>query len=316
MFRFHFQAFDTECEIRLPRKLFSCELADECFAFIHDECQRYEGLFSAYLETSDIGRLNNAQGRPTPVAPEAIELVARSLEYCSRYPDVFNICIGAATRLWDFHTGRNQKPSHHRAQQMRKHTDYRGVRVDLGAGTITLEDPESRLDLGACAKGYIADKICASLIARGAQSGILDFGGAITLMGEDPDGRPWLGSIADPRSEFDPKEAPLVRIQGRDLSIATSSIVLRSFEDGDELLHHVLDPKTGMPRRTDLLSASIISASAFRADCLSTIALALGMEGAKKLISREGVEGVLVQSSGDIYLSSRLRSESSSGKRS
>ena len=148
MFRFHFQAFDTECEIRLPRKLFSCELADECFAFIHDECQRYEGLFSAYLETSDIGRLNNAQGRPTPVAPEAIELVARSLEYCSRYPDVFNICIGAATRLWDFHTGRNQKPSHHRAQQMSKHTDYRGVRVDLGAGTITLEDPESRLYLG------------------------------------------------------------------------------------------------------------------------------------------------------------------------
>ena len=186
MFRFHFQAFDTECEIRLPRKLFSCELADECFAFIHDECQRYEGLFSAYLETSDIGRLNNAQGRPTPVAPEAIELVARSLEYCSRYPDVFNICIGAATRLWDFHTGRNQKPSHHRAQQMSKHTDYRGVRVDLGAGTITLEDPESRLDLGACAKGYIADKICASLIARGAQSGILDFGGCHHAHGRRP----------------------------------------------------------------------------------------------------------------------------------
>ena len=281
-----------------------------------DMCQEYENRFSKTIEGSELYKLNHRSADETTftVSDDMAAMISEGLHYSEVSHGAYDLTIEPLSSLWNFTSDEHVIPAEDDITAAAERVNWKNVKLD--GNTLTFLSPDTTIDLGSIAKGYIADKICASLIARGAQSGILDFGGAITLMGEDPDGRPWLGSIADPRSEFDPKEAPLVRIQGRDLSIATSSIVLRSFEDGDELLHHVLDPKTGMPRRTDLLSASIISASAFRADCLSTIALALGMEGAKKLISREGVEGVLVQSSGDIYLSSRLRSESSSGKRS
>lgn len=307
MYVCHFQAFDTECEMRLPKKSYSYALVSKCFDFVRSECARYERLFSTYLDISNISRVNCARGRETPVSPETADLVARSLEYCRRYPSVFDISIGAVTRLWDFHKGRYHHADSVEVRNANAHTSFRGVHVNREANTITLDNPESKLDLGASAKGYIADKICSRLVESGVSCGILDFGGAVSLLGEDPDGRPWMGSIADPRTGFDSSKPPIVRLEGRNLAIATSSVVLRSFELEGRLYHHIIDPLTGMPRGTDLLCASIISSSAFKADCLSTIALSIGMTEAQKLISHEGVAGVLLQEDGTLYLSPQLR---------
>ena len=296
-----FPAFDTACEVRIPKEGCSEMLASAALSKVMHECTRYEQLFSAFIAESDIGRVNRARGAQTAVSPETADIVAASLPYCERYPDIFDISIGAAARLWSFHAYDPHVASPEDCLRASLHTDFRTVHADTAASTIRLDDPETNLDLGATAKGYIADKMVGTLREFGIEHAVIDLGGTIYLMGSRPSGDRWVIGIEDPRDD-----GTLLRFRGRNLAVATSSVSVRAFDYEGTHYHHILDPRTGQPCKTDLLSASIVSESAFKADCLATIAIGLGMEAAQAMIESEGVAGVLLRDDGELYASSVL----------
>lgn len=268
----------------------SQELMDQAV----ERCNYFEEHFSRTVEGSDVWNINNAAGAPVEVAQETADIITRSLEYCRASDGLFDITIGAVSSLWDFVEG--IKPSDEQIEQAMGHIDYRCVHVD--GTTVTLDDPEAMLDLGGTAKGYIADDLKRLFTQAGCVSGVLNLGGHVCLIGGKPDGSDWNVGVQDPN---DKSGATIASIKCKDVSVVTSGLYEREFKaDDGKTYYHILDPKTGYPVKTDLVSSSVTGADSLQCDALATWLFLLGHDRALKLLEEtDGVEGLVVNKKDD-----------------
>lgn len=299
--------FDTICELTI----YSLEegaleedteeaFNEACNLIITDafkEMSEYEKTLSRTIEGSDIDRINKAGGEAVTVSDVTTDVILRGIEYGNISGGVFDITVGKASDLWDFHEsleeGGTEVPSDEALKEASEHIDYTGITVDEDAHTVKLDDPEMMLDLGGIAKGYIADKIALFLREKGVTSGIVNLGGNIEVIGgksgaldaPEEDQTDFSLGIRDPGDET----GGLLGIYpGRDVTIVTSGTYERFIEVDGVKYHHILDPKTGYPVDTDVLQVSVIAGAGHSADCdgLSTACLALGSEEGAKLIQK------------------------------
>jgi thiamine biosynthesis lipoprotein len=263
----------------------------------HQRLVYFEDIFSRTREGSDIYRLNEAGGVPVEVHPETADIITIALPYCELTGGLFDITIGAVTCLWDFKEG--VVPDQRELEQALPHIDYRTIAVD---GTrVTLADPLAKLDLGAVAKGYIADDIAALLRAGGCESANINLGGNVYVLGSKPDGSPWNVGIQDP---FEARGSLRGYVSVSDSSVVTSGPYERSFERAGAVYHHILDPRTGYPVQTDLASTSIISENSAEGDALTTTTFLLGSKQALALIeTRPHLQGIFIDAENSVLQS-------------
>lgn len=284
-------AFDTVVTIKA-----SCN--EQTMQALCDRCAYFESKFSRTIGDSDIGRVNVAGGVPVEVAPETANIIVKALRYCEESAGRFDITIGAVSSLWNFKEG--VVPADVDIQEAVKHVDYTKVQVD---GTIvTLADPAAKLDLGGIAKGYIADDLCQMLIDAGCASGFVNLGGNVKTVGLRPDGQPWHVGIQDPTRG---QNSVMASVDTASLSVVTSGIYERQFEKDGKRYWHILDPKTGYPVETDLVSATIISAASIDGDGYTKPLFMMGRDKAQAWIeAKEGIEGVLMDADGAVVQTS------------
>lgn len=263
----------------------SQELMDQAV----ERCNYFEEHFSRTVEGSDIWNINNAAGAPVEVAEETADIITRSLEYCRASNGLFDITIGAVSSLWDFVAG--VKPGDAELKEAVKHVDYNGVHVD--GTTVTLDDPKAMLDLGGTAKGYIADDLRRLFTEAGCASAVFNLGGHVCVLGGKPDGSDWNVGVQDPNDE---SGATIASIKCKDVSVVTSGLYEREFKAKDgKTYYHILDPKTGYPVKTDLVSSSVVGADSLQCDALATWLFLLGHDKALALLEQtDGVEGLVV----------------------
>jgi len=260
-------------------------LLDEAF----DLCSRYEALFSITVEGSDVWRINHAGGMPVAVDPETLALIGEMLEFGVITGGKFDISIGRLSALWDF-TGQSGIPSEADIEFARNTVNYENIVVS--GNTVRLADPEAWIDLGGVAKGYIADRIADLLMDHGVIGAVIDLGGDVALAGSKPDGTPWRIGIRRP---FGGRADMLGVVETGAASIVTSGTYARKFEFGGVFYHHILDPNTGMPVETDIVSVTIIADSSAIGDALSTAALLAGSAMAADLFDQvPGFIGALI----------------------
>lgn len=262
-------AFDTYCT-------FTAYGDDAAPALLAKACARYDALFDLYDPASDIARVNAAGGAPVAVDPETADAVEAALALSEELDGLFDITIGAVSTLWDFHEG--VRPDDDAIAQALPHVDWRRVvvdRTDAEAPTIALGDASAKLDLGAIAKGFIADRLCRLVEDEAdARAVALSLGGNIAYVGEKPDGGLWMTGIRDPN---DPGGSRIIgTAQTRAGSLVTSGLYERTFDEGDVTYWHILDPATGMPVATDVVSVTVWCPSSTRADALSTALFVAG----------------------------------------
>ena len=183
-------ALDTLCTVTLYDPS-DPELLDEAFALIAAE----EALLSRTVEGSDVWRVNQAAGESVTVKEDTAELIALGLEYSELSHGVFDITVGRLTELWDF-GGANHVPAEWELPPVLASVDYHNLRLD--GSTVTLSDPEARLELGAVAKGYIADRVARLLKDGGAKSAVIDLGGNVVTLGQKPGGEAWKIGCSSP----------------------------------------------------------------------------------------------------------------------
>lgn len=278
-----------------------------------ERCRFFEGALSRTRPGSDISRAHAAAPEPVPVAPETAELTRLALGYCARSRGLFDITMGTVTSLWDFHRG--VVPSRLDIDRALRHVGAERVLVggEDGAPTLAISDPETILDLGGVAKGYIADDLARLLLERGARRIVLNLGGNVLVRGGRPGnfsvahhvapGDPWRIGIVNP---FDTAHHRAI-VEIADGSVVTSGISERSFARGGVTYHHILDPATGMPARTDVVSATIVAARSLDCDGWSTTAFMLGMERAVEVIEGlEGVEAVVISDRDEVRWTSGM----------
>ena len=120
-------------------------------------CQKYDKLFSKSDEDSDISRINNAGGEPVEVSEDTITLIKKGIYYSELSDGAFDITIGAVSNLWDFKSGEHNVPDKAKVKEAASHVNYKNISIQNN--TVQLSDSKAAIDVGAIAKGYIADRL-------------------------------------------------------------------------------------------------------------------------------------------------------------
>lgn len=266
---------------------------DKAFA----KCAEYEDIFSRTKENSELYRLNHRTESGAVVSEDLYALLSCAKEYYEVTGGRFDISVAPLSDLWDF---KNEDPKVPDEGEIKKTLEKVGYsRVYLEAGDrVKFDDPDTMLDLGALAKGYIADRLKEYLVSEGIESGYINLGGNVLTIGEKEDGSPWEIGIQKPFAE---RNEIVAYVDAAGSSVVSSGIYERYFEADGKLYYHVLDPETGYPVETDLAQVTILSKSSLEGDALSTSCLILGYEKGRKLIENTaGVEAVFVRKDGKV----------------
>lgn len=169
------------------------------------------------------------------------------------------------------------------------------VTLDESLGAVTLPRGVT-MDLGGIGKGRAADIAALEMMRSGARGACVDLGGDIRVTGEGPHGEPWGVTIEDPFGSDQPVETLWLT----DGAVATSSSRRRRWSGAGGEMHHIIDPSTGLPADTGLVSVSVVAAEATWAEILSKAAFVSGPLRGERLISDLGAVGVLVATDGTV----------------
>lgn len=281
--------FDTVIQITL----YDTEdetILDGCFAL----AEKYENLFSATKEGSDVWNINHGNGETVTVSEETVKLFVTAADYASQTEGKIDPTVYPVSELWDFGSeGNAHVPEDAAIQEALSHVSYDAIRFGTAPSeetgdpvyrTVTLTDPKAAVDLGFIAKGYIADQMKAYLLSQGVGSALISLGGNVLAVGEKPDGSSFRIGIQEPFAETG---TSLDTVDIRDTSVVTSGIYERYFYEDGILYHHVLDTKTGYPVDNELAGVTIICDSSTKADALSTSCLCLGLDDGRCLLDAE-----------------------------
>jgi len=166
------------------------------------------------------------------------------------------------------------------------------VRVDdihVEAATRTIVLPQAaRLDFGGIAKGWAAHQAVQRLKAKGPA--LVDAGGDIAVSGPRLDGEAWPIGVADP---FQP-DRHLVVIYLEAGGVATSGRDYRRWARGGIPQHHIIDPRTGLPAETDVLTATVIAPTVLEAEAMAKAALILGSRAGLAWLESMGAPAALL----------------------
>lgn len=268
-------------------------------------CEYYENIFSRTLESAELTRLNEAAkkeenaGQALPLSEDLAALLEKGLEYSCLSEGAFDITLEPVSSLWDFSSGQRNVPSDASIQEALPYVGYEKVQINGQA--VSFQQAGMGLDLGAIAKGYIADRLRDYLVSQGVQSATINLGGNLLCIGSKPDGSPFKIGIQKP---FSDRYETIAYMDIRDMSVVTSGVYERCFEADGKFYHHLLDPETGYPYENHLISVTILSPHSVDGDGLSTACFALGLDKGMDLLNdREGIYGIFITDDYEIHYS-------------
>lgn len=272
--------------------------AQEALAEAQTEVERLDRLLSAQDPESEIFRLNDA-GRAA-VSEDTAALLERALEIGAETGGLYDCTIYPLMQLWGFPSEEYHVPEETEIAALLPRVDCGKVRVTDGAAEL---GEGQQIDLGGIAKGYAAARVMELFQKRGVSAAMVNLGGNVQTLGQRPEGGGWRIGIQDPSGG---ETYPAV-VTVRDEAVVTSGGYQRYFEQDGRRYIHILDPRTGAPAESDLLSATVVSPDGTLADALSTAVFVMGLEDAKSFWqTHEGFELILIAEDGRVYITEGL----------
>lgn len=254
-----------------------------------------EELFSVTDNNSEISALNNHTN--AIVSEDTRYVISEALKICESTSGALDVTIYPVLLEWGFTTDNMHVPADDEITAALARTGYE--KVSVNGNRIEMPDGYM-LDLGSCAKGYAGDEMIETMKNAGITSALVNLGGNVQALGARPDGSDWTVGIADP---FSPNEL-LGVIKIHDKAVITSGGYQRYFTGDDGKVYiHILDPETGRPAESGIVSATVIGGNGLECDALSTALFVMGKERAVEYWRENGgFEMVLVTDSGTICI--------------
>ena len=283
-----FRAMNTEVLVAAP------DLSDraerELAAAVEQLFRETEARFSRFLPDSELARLNRADS--CVVSDELLELLVRARAHAIDSAGIFEPAVGVAMRASGYDEtfapgvlDRDDAPSGS------PYASIRMLEIDEDRRRV-MRPPHVEIDFGGFLKGRTVDR--AAALAPGAVA--VDAGGDAVLRGAPHGDAGWIVEIEDPR---DPSRTAGT-IVVRDEAVATSAPNRRTWRRGSQAMHHLIDPSTQAPARTDLAQATVVAPTAEQADVMAKVAFIAGADGAMRELERRRLRGVLVLRDGTI----------------
>lgn len=301
------------------------DLLDECVL----KCAVYEKLFSRTLEGSELYNINEIEkayleilrkkgtnknvkiseediksfvDNNTPfnlmedgsigfqISSEMYNILEKGLYYSKLSDGAFDITIEPVSSLWDFMAESPEVPEEQQLKDAVKLTSYKNM--ELEDGKLVLKIPGMGIELGAIAKGFIADGLKEYLESNGVTSGTINLGGNVLCIGGRADGTPFRIGVQQP---FADRNEVITAIKAEGVSVVSSGIYERYFVQDEKIYHHILNPSDGYPYNNGLIAVTVVSKESVDGDALSTICFALGLEKGMEFVeSLEDVYAVFI----------------------
>lgn len=260
---------------------------------------RYEGMENLCT----VNELQNGMHRTVTVDARIIEMLLYVKEMYQMTNGKVNVAMGSVLSVWhDYREAGINDPSKATLPPMEllesasQHTDIDCVVIDKEKSTVTLTDPEMKLDVGAIAKGYAVEMVARSLEEEGVCGYILNVGGNVRTVGAQEGGKKWLVGIDNPNGEGENAYFAKVDLAGE--ALITSGSYQRYYLVDGERYHHIIDPATLMPAK-GYLSVSVICSDSGMGDALSTALFCMPLsEGMELVNALDGVEALWVLEDG------------------
>ena len=261
-----------------------------------------EDCLSAYADTSDVYRINHAAGNPVKVNSYTYNLLVELLDIVRQTNGAFDPTIGALTALWDIGGPDERIPDDGEITAALGAVGW--DKLHLADGNVQICKGQL-LDLGAVGKGAACDAVRTVLEEDEARSAVISVGGSLLLYGENPEGDDWSVGVRDPRGGSNDRLGTLSI--GADLCVSTSGDYERFFGQDGVRYCHILDPATGRPADSGLISVTIISPSGLLSDALSTACFVLGYERSLPVLELfEGTQALFVTADRTVYVTPGL----------
>lgn len=241
-----------------------------------------ESILSRTAKGSELSALNAANGETVSYGADdpLPKLIETALAISEATDGAFDPTLAPVLDAWGFTKDLRRVPSADELAALLARTGRDKVALEKTADgySVALSDG-AQLDLGGIAKGYAADLLRAQLEQEGVTSATLDLGGDVFVMGRKSDGSDWRIAVKDPGDT----ESYLGIVSASDAFIVTSGVYERYFEENGVRYHHILDPKTGCPAESGLVSVTVLCENGAWADALSTACFVLGPDSALAL---------------------------------
>ncbi len=278
---------------------------DELHAILQEYHQLYD-IYHAYDGLNNLHTVNaNAGAAPVKVDVRILDLIEYAKEMYALTGGRMNVALGGVSAIWQEYRDAGLEdpanaalPPAEELQTAGGHADIDSIEIDRAAGTLYLSDSETRLDVGAVAKGYAVQKAAEAMETAGVNAMLLSVGGNVRSIGTRADGTGWQVGIRDPYSG-----ATLCAVQVSGQSVVTSGTYERYYEVDGTRYHHIIDPETLMPS-TRYDSVSVVAEDSALADALTTGLFCMPVEEGMALVaSLPGVEAFWVLSDGTQHMS-------------
>lgn len=256
-----------------------------------------DDMFSVFKENSEITRINKAAGKMSvEVSHETYKIIQRAIEFSQVSNGAFDISAGSLSRLWRKAKNENRVPDKEELKEKKELTNYKDI--VMSDYKVGLSKRGQEIDLGGIAKGYAADEAKRMLLEEKITDAIINFGGTVITIGDEKQ----IG-IQNPDANTG---ISIGRLKVRQQAVVTSGLYERYYMKDGNRYHHIINPKTGMPSQSGLLSVTIIGDSALEMDALSTVFFVTGIEDGIKILDKYSAEVIFIDSYRDVFLTKGL----------
>lgn len=292
-------AMGTDCSVRVYG---SDGTAKDIMDMLSDIENKY---LSWRIEGSDIANINENASESEPVMPSkwTYSYLENVLDLARKSSGAFDPTLGRVSQLWNLESDNPYIPSKSELTELLLETGWE--KINLGDGEVFLKDGV-QIDLGAVGKGIGCDEAQKMLEEADADAAVVSVGGSILTYGKKPDGKPWKIGIANPRNEDGESYLGSLTIDGT-CSISTSGDYEKYVIEDGVRYHHILDPKTGFPADSGLISVTIVCEKGWLSDGLSTACFVLGYEDSLPLLETYQAEAVFVTEDKEVIVTDGLK---------
>lgn len=284
----------------------SISIFDECDVSAVKEIKQYmlqmHHRLSFFDAESEVDQINRQAGiRPVAVCADTFHLLSLAQDYARETKGAFDVTAGSMSELWRNAIHLTQLPTEEQIVWCQMRCDINKLELDPARGTAFLREKGMKLDLGGIVKGYAADQARSILLSWGIQQAQINFGGTVIVMG-----KPQRVGIQNP---YRKTGTPMAAIELKDKAVVTSGSYERCWVDHKNRIHHIIDPRTGRPSSSGLLSVTLIGEDAAMLDALATGICCLGRKAGILLLRKHAISAVFVTEDGSVQVTPELQGQ-------
>ena len=261
-----------------------------------------DAAMSTWRDDSELSRIRATEG-PAEVSESTYQVIAAALGLAAKTGGAFDPTVQPLVELWGFHGERRLTlPSEDELAAARAVVGYQKVQLQGDEG-FWVDSGGTALDLSAIAKGHAVDEVSVALAGLGLANHMVEVGGEVRVSGSGPAGSGWRLGVDSPEDGLAPGEKLAAVVVLADRALATSGNYRNSYVIDGMDIGHTLDPRTGRPAQSGVLSATVVAADCQTADGWATALMVMGVHGLALVESEADVDALLLLKSTDGFTS-------------